>query len=122
MPGFEVVSKKEELKEIKKIFNSGGVLFRQGFENLRNKSYKVKEFENKFKKKLKSKYALAVSSGTAALRVALASLNIEKNEEVITQSFTFVATAEAIIESGAKPVFTEINQTLNMCPIDLKKK
>ena len=42
MPGFEVVSKKEELKEIKKIFNSGGVLFRQGFENLRNKSYKVK--------------------------------------------------------------------------------
>ena len=122
MPGFEVVSKKEELKEIKKIFNSGGVLFRQGFENLRNKSYKVKEFENKFKKKLKSKYALAVSSGTAALRVALASLNIEKNDEVITQSFTFVATAEAIIESGAKPVFTEINQTLNMCPIDLKKK
>ena len=114
MPGFEVVSKKEELKEIKKIFNSGGVLFRQGFENLRNKSYKVKEFENKFKKKLKSKYALAVSSGTAALRVALASLNIEKNDEVITQSFTFVATAEAIIESGAKPVFTEINQTLNM--------
>ena len=122
MPGFEVVSKKEELKEIKKIFNSGGVLFRQGFENLRNKSYKVKEFENKFNKKLKSKYALAVSSGTAALRVALASLNIKNNDEVITQSFTFVATAEAIIESGAKPVFTEINQTLNMCPIDLKKK
>ena len=55
------------------------------------------------------------------MRVALASLNIKKNDEVVTQSFTFVATAEAIIESGAKPIFTEINQTLNMCPNDLKK-
>ena len=122
MPGFELINKKDELREIKKIFNSGGVLFRQGFENRRNKSYKVNEFENKFKKKFNTKFALAVSSGTAALRVALASLNIKKNDEVITQSFTFVATAEAIIESGAKPIFTEINQTLNMCPSDLKKK
>ena len=56
------------------------------------------------------------------MRVALASLGIGKNDEVITQSFTFVATVEAIVESGAKPVCTQIDDTLNMCPEDLLKK
>ena len=65
MPGFELINKKQELKEIKKIFDSGGVLFRQGFETIRDQSYKVEEFENKFKEKFKSKFSLAVSSGTA---------------------------------------------------------
>ena len=67
-------------------------------------------------------HALAVTSGTAALRVALAALNIKENDEVITQSFTFVATVEAIIESRAIPVITEIDKTLNMDPVDLKEK
>ena len=69
-----------------------------------------------------SEYALAVTSGTAALRVALAALDINSEDEVITQCFTFVATAEAIIESGATPVITEIDQTLNMDPSDLENK
>tara|TARA_B100001248_G_scaffold262314_2_gene257483 strand:- start:1995 stop:3143 length:1149 start_codon:yes stop_codon:yes gene_type:complete len=122
MPGFETIDR-QELKYLKKIFqNGGGVLFRHGFEKIRGRSFQVEEFEKKFAKKFKSKYALAVSSGTAALRVALASLGISKNDEVITQSFTFVATVEAIVESGAKPVCTEIDDTLNMCPNDLLKK
>ena len=53
-------------------------------------------------------HALAVTSGTAALCIALAALDIEKGDEVITQSFTFVATVEAIIEAGAIPVITEV--------------
>ncbi len=122
MPGFEVINYKEK-KAVERIFTKGsGVLFRHGFENIRKKSYQVKDFEIKFKNKFKSKYSLAVSSGTAALRIALASCNIGLKDEVITQSFTFVATVEAIIESGAKPICTEINETLNMCPIDLEKK
>ena len=122
MPGFEVIDKKE-LKEISSIFHKGGgVLFRQGFENLRNDSFKVNEFEQDFKKKFNSKYALGVTSGTSALRVALACKKIGKGDEVITQSFTFVATVEAIVESGAKPICTEIDSTLNMCVKDLKKK
>ena len=56
------------------------------------------------------------------MRVALAALNIKENDEVITQSFTFVATVEAIIESRAIPVITEIDKTLNMDPVDLKEK
>ena len=90
MPGFETIDK-QELKHLKKIFqNGGGVLFRHSFEKIRGNSFQVKEFEKKFAKKFKSKYALAVSSGTAALRVALASLGIGKNDEVITQSFTLL--------------------------------
>ena len=121
MPGLEFIDK-EELNEIKDIFNNGGVLFRQGFENLRKNTFKVLEFEKKFSQFMSTKHSLAVSSGTAALRVALATLNLKKTDVVITQSFTFVATVEAIIESGAKPICTEIDETLNMDPNDLEKK
>lgn len=93
-----------------------------GFEKNRKNIYKVAEFEKKFKNYIKSKYCLAVTSGTAALRVALESLNLKTNDEVITQAFTFVATVEAIVESGCRPVYANIDNTLNMDPEDLKKK
>lgn len=122
MPGFEVINFKEE-NSLKTIFSEGkGVLFRHGFEKLRGKSYQVENFEKNFAKKFNAKYSLAVTSGTAALRIALASCGIKSKDEIITQSFTFVATVEAIVESGAKPICTEIDDTLNMCPFDLKKK
>ena len=120
MPGFELIGK-EEFAEIKHLFDESKILFRHSFDHLRNNIYKVKEFEEAFSKRMKAPYALAVTSGTSALRVALAALDIKENDEVITQSFTFVATAEAIIESRAIPVITEIDKTLNMDPIDLEK-
>ncbi len=120
-PGYELISK-EEFQEIKTIFNKSKTLSRMGFKEKRKNIYKVKEFEKLFKKKFNSKYALAVTSGTAAIRVALSTLKLKKEDEVITQSFTFVATVEAIIESGAKPVCCEIDNTLNMDPKDLLKK
>ena len=121
MPGFELIGK-EEFAEIKHLFDESKILFRHSFEHLRNNIYKVKEFEEAFSKRMKVPYALAVTSGTSALRVALAALEIKENDEIITQSFTFVATAEAIIESRAIPVITEIDKTLNMDPKDLEKK
>lgn len=122
MPGFEVIGI-EEKNSINKIFTKGGgVLFRHSFQNLRKNSYQVESFEKKFAKKFKANFSLAVTSGTAALRVALASIGINQKDEIITQSFTFVATVEAIVESGAKPICTEIDDTLNMCPSDLIKK
>lgn len=121
MPGYEIIDK-NEFKEVTEVFKRSKVLFRMGFDKQRKGIYKVKDFEKKFSKKLKSKYALAVSSGTAALRVALSTLNLDKNDEVITQSFTFVATVEAIVESRAIPVCTEVDETLNMDPDDLIKK
>lgn len=118
MPGFEVVGK-EELDQVKDIFDRGGILFRHGFDHLRNGCYKTQEFERAFAKKMSSQNALAVSSGTAALRVALAALGIKEGDEVITQTFTFVATVEAIIESKANPVCADIDNTLNLCPKSL---
>jgi 8-amino-3,8-dideoxy-alpha-D-manno-octulosonate transaminase len=112
----------EELAEVQSVFMQGGVLFRHGFDALRGGCYKVKSFEQEFAKAMGTEFALAVTSGTAALRVALAALGIGDGDEVITQSFTFVATVEAIIESGASPVCTEIDETLNMDPADLLRK
>lgn len=120
MPGYEIIGS-EEKKEINKIFQTGGVLFRQGFEKIR-KRYFVKDFENLFAKNIGTKHCLAVTSGTSALRVALAALKLKPGDEVITQSFTFVATVEAIIEARLQPICCDIDNTLNICPIDLKKK
>lgn len=114
MPGNEVVGR-EELDEVIDLFNNGAVLARQGFDTVRGNCWKVEEFERQFATKMKSAEALAVSSGTAAIRVALASLGLKPGDEVITQSFTFVATVEAIIEAGCTPVIADIDQTLNMC-------
>ena len=121
MPGFEVIGA-EEQAEINDIFARGGVLFRHGFDALRNDCYKVREFESAFASYMKVPHALAVTSGTAALRVALAALDLQPGDEVITQSFTFVATAEAIIEARAVPVCCEVDATLNIDPADLERR
>ena len=121
MPGYELINR-EEFKEISEIFKKSKTLFRMGFEKNRKGVYKVKDFEKKFSNFFKIKYSLGVTSGTAALRVALATLNIKPGDEIITQSFTFVATIEAIVESRCIPICTEIDETLNMCHKDLLKK
>jgi 8-amino-3,8-dideoxy-alpha-D-manno-octulosonate transaminase len=110
LPGYEFIGAEEE-DSVLEVFKSGGVLFRHGFDAIRQGSYKVREFEELFASRFGQESALAVSSGTAALRVALASLGIGPGDEVVTQSFTFVATIEAIVESGATPVCAEIDNT-----------
>ena len=119
MPGFECIGQ-EELEEVQRVFENGGVLFRHGFEALRNNYYAVKDFEVEFGRKMACPNTLAVTSGTAALRVALAALRIGKGDEVICPAFTFVATVEAVIESGATPVCIDIDKSLNMCPKSLE--
>ena len=121
MAGFEVIGA-EELEEINDVFARGGVLFRHGFEALRGDCYKVRDFEQEFASFMGVDHALAVTSGTAALRVALAACGIGPGDEVITQSFTFVATVEGIIEAGALPVCTEIDDSMNMDADDLLAK
>ena len=95
MPGFELIDQKEQLA-IQKLFKKEkGILFAHGFDKLR-KSYHVRDFEREIKKKTKAKYALAVSSGTAAIKISLLAMGVKPGDEVITQSFNFIATAEAI--------------------------
>ena len=76
---------------------------------------KVAEFENKIANYVGAKYAVAVSSGTAALHLACMALELGEGDEVITSPNTFVATSNSILYVGAKPVFVDIdNQTLNI--------
>lgn len=122
MPGFELIGK-EEKKNLLDIFEkSNGVMFAHGFEKLRNNIFRVREFEKQLKKKFDTKECQVVSSGTAAIKVALKAIGIKPGDEVITQSFNFIATIEAILDCGAKPIITKIDDSLNMCPIDLEKR
>ena len=121
MPGWEIVGE-EEKEELLKIFSeSNGVMFAHGFDERRNFIYRVREFEKLVCEKLKVKHCLATTSGTMAQYIAMKAMGIKKGDEVITQSFTFVATVETIIEIGAKPIIVDINQSFNMDPQELRK-
>ncbi|NOX97774.1 MAG: DegT/DnrJ/EryC1/StrS family aminotransferase [Nitrospirae bacterium] len=69
----------------------------------------VRQFENEFASFCGSRYAIGVSSGTAALHLALLAAGVEKGDEVITVPYTFTATVEVISYVGAKVVFVDIN-------------
>lgn len=84
---------------------------------------KVKSFENKYSKFEGFKYCIAVNSGTSALHLALESLKLKKNSNILTTSHTFLATVSAIEYAGHKPAFIDIDpETLNIDINKLKKK
>jgi dTDP-4-amino-4,6-dideoxygalactose transaminase len=84
---------------------------------------KVAEFEKRFSEFTEVKYAIATTSCTTALHLSLVALGIGPGDEVILPSFTFVATANAIEYSGAKPVFCDINlRTFNMDTNEIESK
>ncbi|MGQ2782809.1 aminotransferase LegC [Campylobacter coli] len=77
----------------------------------------VTRFEEALKEKTKARFVIATNTGTAALHIALLANSIDENCEVITQSISFVATANAIAYTGAKPVFLDIDEnTLSLSP------
>lgn len=121
MPGFELIGK-EEKEAVSDIFEKGGVLCRYGLDAKRQYVYRVDDFEKEIAKKTKAKYCHCVSSGSGALAASLYALGLKPGDEVITQSFTFVATIEAIMLLGGVPVITEIDKSLNMDPADLERK
>jgi dTDP-4-amino-4,6-dideoxygalactose transaminase len=84
----------------------------------------VKKLERNFANFLGVKHAIAVSSGTAALHLALRALNIKTEDEILVPSLTFVASANAILYLGAKPVFVDITSLsdLNISCDDLENK
>jgi 8-amino-3,8-dideoxy-alpha-D-manno-octulosonate transaminase len=116
MPGFELIGK-EEQEAVNQIFNDGGILFAHGFDAMR-KNFHVREFEAMTTKYFNCNHALAVSSGTAAIKVGLKALGIKPGDEVITQAFNFIATVEAILDCGAVPVIANVDDSLNMDPAD----
>ena len=83
----------------------------------------VKEFEKKFSKYNSRKFGVAVSSGTAALEVAIKALNLKKNSEVIIPSFSIIATALCVVKCGLKPILVDCSlSTWNMDPEKVLRK
>lgn len=100
-------------KEVLKVMSSGQYILGEN----------VKKLEKDFAKYNGVNHALGVASGTDALHLALRALDIGAGDEVITVSFTFIATVEAISYVGATPVFADINpDTFNIDPKELEKK
>ena len=82
----------------------------------------LENLKKSFCESFDAKNALAVTSGTAAIKIGLKSLGVREGDEVITQSFNFIATIEAILDCGAKPIICDVNETLNMDPQDLENQ
>ena len=84
---------------------------------------KIKEFEDALCSYIGCRHCVAVNSGTSALDIAVQSLDLPEGSEVITTPFTFVATSNAIIYNGLKPVFADIcSDTFNIDPEDIRRK
>jgi 8-amino-3,8-dideoxy-alpha-D-manno-octulosonate transaminase len=114
MPGFELFGDKER-KELNDVLDNG-VLMRYGFDGMRKGHWKAKALEAELQTTFQSKHVQLVSSGTAAVSVALASAGVGAGDEVIMPTFTFVASFEAIMMLGAIPILVDINDTLTLDP------
>jgi len=118
MAGYEVFGE-EERKEVMDVLDTG-VLMRYGFDKERKGVFKVRQFEEEFARYMGTPYALGVTSGSAALKVALTAMDICPGDEVIVPAFTFIATYEAVLEIGAIPIMADIDETLNLSPTSIK--
>jgi dTDP-4-amino-4,6-dideoxygalactose transaminase len=84
----------------------------------------VQRLERNFARFVGAEHAVAVSSGTAALHLAMTVLDLKPKDEVLVPSLSFVASSNAILYVGAKPVFVDISSLddLNLSPDDIEKK
>lgn len=69
----------------------------------------LKEFENQFREYLNMKYAVAMNSGTSALHIAVKTLGLKKDDEVITSPYSFIASSNCLLYEGIKPVFVDVD-------------
>ena len=91
------------------------------FSNPPEKS-KVAKFENECAVRMRTKYALAVTSGTAALHAAMAALEVGPGDEVILPAWTWYSCYNTIVQAGALPVFAEIDESFNLDPGDIEHR
>ena len=90
----------EEVNAVREVMESGMIA----------SGPRVEEFEKRFAEFTNTKHAIAVTSGTVALHLALLSLGIKENDEVIVPSFSFIASANSVLFCNAKPVFCDVDQ------------
>lgn len=120
MSGWEVVGRQER-DSVNKIFEDNhGIAFAHGFDALRTLRV-VRELEKAVAERMCVAHCQAVSSGSAGLYVALKAIGAGPGKEVVTSCFTFIATIEAILMTGATPVCVNIDSTYNIDPIEVEK-
>ena len=113
IPLFRPCYSEEEIEAVAETLRSGWV----------GLGPKTAQFEKEFAKYIDSPYSVALNSGTAALHLALLSLNLKRGDEVIVSPITFVSTAHVIEYVGAKPVFADVEpDTLNIDPGEVERK
>ncbi|MGC8804605.1 MAG: DegT/DnrJ/EryC1/StrS family aminotransferase [Candidatus Ratteibacteria bacterium] len=103
----------QELEEVRKVFQSGWL----------GMGAWVKQFEDELKNFIGAKFVIATNTGTSAIHLALVCCGIKNGDEVIVPSLTFAATIQAIVATGAFPVFCDVQpDTLNLAPADVRKR
>lgn len=119
MPGFELFGDAER-KQVNEVLDSG-ILMRYNFDTLRNNHWKAKEFEQAIQSRLNVNHVHLTSSGTTALITAIRALGVGPGDEIIMPPFTFVASFEAVLFTGAIPVLADIDETLTLSPASIEK-
>ena len=106
---------KEEIKKVSQVIKSGKVNYWTGEE--------CKKFEKEFSKYMGLNYCISVANASLGLEAALLSLNLKKNDEVITTPRSYNSSATSILRAGGKVIFADINkETQNIDPISIKNK
>ncbi|HMK95314.1 MAG TPA: DegT/DnrJ/EryC1/StrS family aminotransferase [Candidatus Limnocylindrales bacterium] len=106
----------EEVQAVVKVLRSGMLTSGLGAGS------EVTKFEQNFAKVAGVKHAVAVNTGTAALHSAVMASGVNRGDEVILPSFTFVATVEAVVLAGGRPVFADVDgETFNLSPAAVEK-
>ena len=104
----------EDISNVNKVLKSGWIS---------SDGPEVKKFENEFSKYIGRKYSIAVSSGTAALEIAVKALGIKKNDEVLIPNFTIISNALAVVRQQAIPVLIDCNlENWNVNIDEIEKK
>lgn len=106
------LNKKEIIKNLEECLESGWISTGGKF---------IPEFENKVKKYMKTKYAAGIQSGTAGIHLSLQVLGVQRDEEVIVPTLTFIAAVNPVTYLAANPVFIDCDDSLCMDPIKLEK-
>jgi 8-amino-3,8-dideoxy-alpha-D-manno-octulosonate transaminase len=114
--GVSYLSEQEEMQAVEDVLRSRSLFRYYGPQLLR----KTEAFEQRLRDITGAKYALGVSSGTAALQAALVGLGVEDGDEVVVPAVTFIATVGAVINARAVPVFAEVDESLNLDPISFE--
>jgi dTDP-4-amino-4,6-dideoxygalactose transaminase len=123
-PGMELIGE-EEIQEVLEVLR-GGYIYRYGEAASPNADPrfkgKVVQCEREIASYAGVRYSVAVNSGTSALLAALVGLGVGPGDEVIVPGFTYIASISSIVYSKAIPVLTEIDETFNLDPEDVKRK